>query len=1299
MGKLIKLILFTIILINTSISFSQKEANIWYFGENAGLDFNSGSPVALIDGQLNTIEGCATIADNNGELLFYSDGITVWNKNHSIMQNGNGLLGDPSSTHSAIIVPKPGKPNMYYIFTADAYAEPNGLNYSEVDMSLDNGLGAVTSIKNILLETPTPEKISAIKHANNIDYWVVSHKWESDEFIAFKITKDGVTHTPVISKVGSYIGESLGRAPGAIKISPDGKKLAVANAYSWGDNRSNIEVFDFDTVTGKLSNPIIVDFNDDYFASVNYRGVEFSPDSKLLYYSKSHYFTYPNQENTIYQVDLSSGNEIDIRNTRELIYQSQERITIILQQAIDGKIYVTVDDNEYLDVINNPNAVGNACDYQINGVYLEGRKCKIGLPPFIQSFFHIEGIMTEDTCFGNLTKFSLNDTVDSVVWDFGDSASGADNTSTDLEPTHVFTSSGTYEVSVTATVAGNTATETTTVTIYEQPTATKPYDVLLCDLVGDITFDLEGHAVHILNGLDPGVFGVNYYEGMANYTNRIKIDLPEAYTNSLSFFTQEIIAEVYNKQNTECTDITEFNVGIYKTPQLESPANFSSLTQCDNSNSGSDIDGFAEFNLIEQEQYLLLNGVTSEVHYNYFTDAALTQPIITPNSFINTQNPQTIYVEGVSNANNQCKAVTSFIIEVFELPIVTPVVELKQCDEDLDGFFSAFNLNEVINEITTSSANETVTFYESEVDAENDNNPITNPITYSNQTPSSDIVWARVENDNKCFRTSQVNLTVTTTQIPNTYIREFYVCDDDTDGVSNFDFSSVHSEIEAMFPIGQQLIINYYRNEADALAEENKIDDISNYSNIGYSNLQQIYVRVDSELDNDCLGLGAHINLYVESQPIANPVTIERQCDDDHDEMFPFDTSLIEATLLNGQSLADVTVTYFDENNNSLPSPLPNPFLTTSQTITIRVTNNYVTDNSCYDETTLEFVVDTQPIANLIADQISCDDGVDDSDGLHEFDTTLIESTVLNGQIGMEVHYYDSIGAELSSPLPNPFNTETQTIRVEVINPLNTACTDIIEIDFIVNPLPKFSIETPQIVCSSDPTFTVVLDPNEATSTEVFNYEWVYEDGTLLSDESTLTVSTSGTYSITLTKTDGTGCTRTRDIFVNASELATITIDDVTIVDVSNNNTVTINTNSLGQGDYEYALDDEFSNYQDEPSFSNLSSGIHTIYVRDKKGCGISSIDISVIGFPKYFTPNGDGTHDYWQIDGVNSQFQANSNIYIYDRYGKLLKQLSPSSNGWDGTFNGEMLPSDDYWFKVMLDDGREYMNHFTLKR
>ncbi|MCF6350798.1 MAG: T9SS type B sorting domain-containing protein [Flavobacteriaceae bacterium] len=168
-------------------------------------------------------------------------------------------------------------------------------------------------------------------------------------------------------------------------------------------------------------------------------------------------------------------------------------------------------------------------------------------------------------------------------------------------------------------------------------------------------------------------------------------------------------------------------------------------------------------------------------------------------------------------------------------------------------------------------------------------------------------------------------------------------------------------------------------------------------------------------------------------------------------------------------------------------------------------------------------------------------------------------------------------------------------------------------------------------------------------------------------------------------------------------ELPNLTLSDITIIDNTTNNTISINTSNLGSGDYEFSIDDEFNNYQDEPIFHNVSTGIHTIYVRDKNNCGVISIEVVVIGFPNFFTPNNDGHNDYWNANGLDTDFYTNSGIYIYNRFGKILAIIDPTLNGWDGLYNGKELPQTDYWFSVELvrSDGSIYerKGHFSLVR
>ena len=168
--------------------WSQKQASVWYFGHHAGLDFRSGEPVALTDGALNTNEGSASICDEAGNLLFYTDGVTVWNREHHVMPNGRNLWGH-STTTQTLIVPKPGVDPIYYIFTASpqhdyvfgAGTDSVGFHYTVVDMRMASGLGDVT-VKNILLFRNTTEKVTAVHHANGMDIWVVAHEWGNNIF-------------------------------------------------------------------------------------------------------------------------------------------------------------------------------------------------------------------------------------------------------------------------------------------------------------------------------------------------------------------------------------------------------------------------------------------------------------------------------------------------------------------------------------------------------------------------------------------------------------------------------------------------------------------------------------------------------------------------------------------------------------------------------------------------------------------------------------------------------------------------------------------------------------------------------------------------------------------------------------------------------------------------------------------------------------------------------------------------------------------------------------------------------------
>lgn len=446
-------------------SFAQKESDIWYFGNNAGLDFNGGAPVAITNGALVTFEGCASISTSTGALRFYTDGITVWNNTHMPMPNGTGLLGDPSATQSGIIVPKPGSSNIYYVFTVANIGGPNGLRYSEVDMSLAGGLGDVTSTKNIPLAPQVTEKITAVKKANNLDIWVIAHD-ANDGFLVFSVTSAGVNVTPLVSNAGT-IDNSIGNlGVGYLKSSPDGSKLVQAIS-----NNSVVDVLNFNTATGVVTSNFTFTSVDIYAY-----GVEFSPDATRLYVTSWGYLN-------IYQYDMTLGSSAAIIASATLIGTGTSSMSLgALQNAPDGKIYVAKYGEGFLGYITNPNTLGVGCNFVDNGVSLSGMTSQFGLPNFIQTYFNAPLITFVNTCLGDTTHFMLSDTttLDSVLWNFNDPSSGTFNTSTFFNPWHIFTALGTYTVSVITHTGAIIDTLTVPVTITGTPVFSIGTDTSIC---------------------------------------------------------------------------------------------------------------------------------------------------------------------------------------------------------------------------------------------------------------------------------------------------------------------------------------------------------------------------------------------------------------------------------------------------------------------------------------------------------------------------------------------------------------------------------------------------------------------------------------------------------------------------------------------------------------------------------------------------------------------------------------------------------------------------------------------------
>jgi len=459
--------------------YAQKESNNWYFGEYSGIAFSSGVPMALYNSAMYSWNGCSTISDTTGNLLFYTNGEVVYNRNHQQMPNGSGLLGG-NGTQNCIIVPYPGNQKKYYIFTVgiEESIPPYpcvGLYYSIVNMALDGGRGDIEPFfKNMALSSSDKAtyKITAVRHKNNTDVWVIVRNLSApdNEYHSYLITPAGINTIPVRSPCLTYVNAtSSGGGRGQMKVSPDGK-LIFASIYGLPGN----EIGSFNASTGEIN--IWFTFYPNIINS-EICGVEFSQDTRFLYLST--YYTSIYSRLIQYEVSLLPDESSFLSSMK--IIAEPAGVARDLQMGPDGKIYVARYNKEYLGVINNPGEEGIACGYDTLGVYLGGRKSRNGLPQFIQSYFL--RFSFEGNCAGEPIRFTpnFNPLPDSIHWDFGDPGSGGNNVSVELNPQHIYSTGGTYTVTVFVRFPdGRTETASRDVIVSDLPQPYPGNDTTVC---------------------------------------------------------------------------------------------------------------------------------------------------------------------------------------------------------------------------------------------------------------------------------------------------------------------------------------------------------------------------------------------------------------------------------------------------------------------------------------------------------------------------------------------------------------------------------------------------------------------------------------------------------------------------------------------------------------------------------------------------------------------------------------------------------------------------------------------------
>lgn len=478
---------------------AQKEANIWYFGLNAGLSFSSGLPLPLSNSVMSTFEGTATISDGNGNLLFYTDGRTIFNKNHEVLSNGTGLFGDVSSTQSSIIIPFPSSYNKpltrydkYIVVTSDWANGNKGVNYSVVDMNLDGGLGEVISKNNYLFGTTSTEKLCGVKHKNGCDYWLIAKPVGNVNYFSYLITGSGVNSTPVISNAGPVSQTSVG----SLKSSVNNKLISVTQSDATPNK--GVYVYDFDNQTGVLT----LKFSDTTLTAIPY-SQEFSIDGTKLYVSQLN-------SRDIIQYDLLVSSNADFVNSKQVIgttnipFDVNNYTACAMQMGIDSKIYISLSDTKTLAVINEPELSGVQCDFKDQAVTINPNgKVSLGLPNFLSNLFN--QIAYKQTCVKIPTSFELidNDGIISYNWSFFNVSDLTKPiaTSTDSHPKIIFPTVGNYLAKVYIKYNCNLEYELTKDLIIEEGTLIQPtFDEIPPFCEGEIAPILSSTSLNGITG-------------------------------------------------------------------------------------------------------------------------------------------------------------------------------------------------------------------------------------------------------------------------------------------------------------------------------------------------------------------------------------------------------------------------------------------------------------------------------------------------------------------------------------------------------------------------------------------------------------------------------------------------------------------------------------------------------------------------------------------------------------------------------------------------------------------------------
>ncbi|WP_335964663.1 choice-of-anchor L domain-containing protein [Galbibacter sp. PAP.153] len=796
------------------------------------------------------------------------------------------------------------------------------------------------------------------------------------------------------------------------------------------------------------------------------------------------------------------------------------------------------------------------------------------------------------------------------------------------------------------------------------PTYNIPADYLVCDnnTDGVSTVDLTSKIPEITIGTNNKQ--VTFYTRLPDANEAIN---PIASPNSYTTATATIFARVESTQ-TGCASIVPFKVIISVLPSLE---NISTYQYCEANN---DANGEFIFNTKDAD---ILNGQTGYqvLYYETMADAnSRTNTINKTVAYNNTSNPQTIYARVESVNNQDCFDVASFAISVNESPGYNAPTDLFTCDDISNNGQELFNLAPVAQQIQAGHPEiSSLSFHYSINDAQTDTDPLPNDYT---NIDNPQTIFTRVESTNGCYEIVEFELNVIIVGLVN-QPDPVIGCDNDYNGSTVFDLTS--DNINVLGIRQEDVVLGYFENENDA---ENNTDPIAvPEAYVNTTNPQTVYVRATNTISN-CY-LVVPLELQVALPPTLSTFGTMMYCSTDN--------GTIDLTAMNNslyQVPSEVDIAYFstetDAQNNT--NVLNNGFTYPGSYFTLFARVTYK-ETGCFVTTPVNIEINRSPEATTPPDLRVCTDDFSYIFNLAPQTPIIMgNETPANHKI---TYYHDQQDADMAA---NALSTE-EVLSFEAINgdeifarleDLQTGCYDIASFNIYLDPFPLIPIEDTLTQCINTPNIMV----NASTGNTNETYLWSTGATT-----PSITIPSIGNYWVTVTSEYN--CSTTKDFTVIESQQASILA--VETVSFTENNSITVTVS--GVGDYLFVLNN--GTPQEENTFTNVPIGYHTIMVIDRNGCETAvEQNVLVLGFPKFFTPNGDGVYDTWHIAGA--QTIPNSTVRIFDRYGKLLTVLDADGPGWDGTYNGKHMPQDDYWFNadvIGMDKPFVAKGHFSLVR